>query len=308
MEAKIKSKLILDYAVDEELYSDGEFEEILLRLFSKDEPEDEIGDILSNNPEWPLYYHLTPDRQNLLSWYPFDKRGSLLEIGSGCGALTELFCKKLGKVTAVELTKRRATITAQRCKDYDNLTVIAGNLTDIPLNEKHDYITLIGVLEYAGLYGISENPYLNLLEKVGGLLSKNGTLILAIENKFGLKYWSGVCEDHTGNLFESIEGYPKQKGVQTFGKIELEKLLLEAGFKDLSFYYPLPDYKVPTEIFSDDYLPTPQHGIRAGLLPSVDHSRARIFLFNERLAVDNIVLNKSFGFFANSFLVFAKRY
>lgn len=74
----------------------------------------------------------------------------MLEIGSGCGAITRLLCDKCRKVTAVELSRRRATATQLRCRGKNNLEVIAGNLNDIEFAEKFDYITLIGVLEYQG--------------------------------------------------------------------------------------------------------------------------------------------------------------
>lgn len=64
------------------------------------------------------------------------------------GAITELLCKKAKNVTAVELSKNRATATYLRCRNYDNLEIIVGNLNDIQFSKKYDYITLIGVLEY----------------------------------------------------------------------------------------------------------------------------------------------------------------
>ena len=77
-----------------------------------------------------------------------------MEIGAGCGALTGLLCDKCKKVTAVELSKRRATAAQLRCREKDNLEVIVGNLNDIEFGEKFDYITLIGVLEYQGTYTV----------------------------------------------------------------------------------------------------------------------------------------------------------
>ena len=53
------------------------------------------------------------------------------------------------------------------------------------------------------------------------LLSENGKLFIAIENRFGLKYWAGAREDHTGNYFESLEGYFGNERVKTFSKKEL---------------------------------------------------------------------------------------
>lgn len=306
MKNKKIAKLILDYSRDDDVYSDGDIENEILNVFKSKNSKKIVDDLLNNNPNWPIRYHLTPIRQNLLSWYDFNSFGSLLEIGAGCGAITGIFCDKLKNVTAIELSKRRAEIIANRHGDKDNLTVYAGNLNDIKIEEKFDYVTLIGVLEYAGKYTHTDNPFVDFLKNVKKYLKDDGTLIVAIENRFGLKYWAGAREDHTGRFFDSIEGYPGRKEVQTFGKEEIIDIFKEAGFKKFNFYYPMPDYKLPVEIFSDQYLPTLNHNIVPGIFPAQDFSNQREILFNEKLAMDNVVKNKQFDFFANSFLIFVK--
>lgn len=303
-----KSKLILDFVDEKEEYSDGdELEKKVVDSLKEEDTQKAIEGILGKEFSTATLTNLSEERHNLLSWYPFKKTESLLEIGSGWGALTGLFCKELGKVTAIELTKRRSEITALRHKERDNLTVIAGNMSNILMNEKFDYVTSVGILEYAGTYTDSPDPYLEFLKTLRGFLKENGTVIIAIENKFGLKYWSGSAEDHNGDYFESIENYPEERGVRTFGKNEIEELLGKAGFDNIDFYYPLPDYRFPVEIFSDQYLPTVNHNIRAGLSSLSDFQRKKINLFDSRLASDNIIINGNFDFFANSFLIFARR-
>lgn len=303
---KNKAKLILDHAKFKDVYSDGDVENDILDIFKSKKSEYIIREVLNNDPIWPMRYHLSPIRENLLNWYDFDSQGSLLEIGAGCGAVTGIFCKKLKKVVSVELSKRRAEIIFNRHFDKDNLDIYAGNFNDIEFKEKFDYITLIGVLEYAGKFTHTDNPFVDFLKNIKKYLKKNGTIIIAIENKFGLKYWSGVREDHTGRFFDSIENYPNAKEIQTFGKKEIKDIFHEANFKNFEFYYPMPDYKLPTEVFSDEYLPTENHNLRCEIFPVQDFSNQREFLFNEKLAMDNIVKNDSFDFFANSFLVFIK--
>lgn len=82
------------------------------------------------------------------------RRGNVLEIGSGCGAVTGALCKKAKKVTCIELSRKRSLINANRHKDFDNLKILMGNFQDIEKNltEKYDYITLIGVFEYGEAY------------------------------------------------------------------------------------------------------------------------------------------------------------
>lgn len=57
-------------------------------------------------------------------------------------------------------------------------------------------------MEYQGSYTNSENPYKDFLKKIKQLLKPNGKLLIAIENQYGLKYWCGAREDHTGIPFE----------------------------------------------------------------------------------------------------------
>jgi hypothetical protein len=297
---------ILGFTSPGDSYSDGESENTMLEIFSQPDSQKTVEKILSNNPSWPLLYHLSPLRENLLSWYDFTKDQTLLEIGAGCGALTGLFCRQLKSVTAVELTERRAKIIEKRHREAANLTVYSGNLNDWTIKEKFDYATLIGVLEYAGKYTSGDNPYVDFLKKVRSFIAKKGTLILAIENKFGLKYWAGCRDDHTGKLFDSLEGYPDNQDIQTFGRVRIAEFLKSAGFRKLAFYYPLPDYKLPIKIFSDAYPPTLQHNIESKIFPIFEPSQERYYFFNEKLVSDNIIRNQSFGFFANSFLIFAQ--
>jgi SAM-dependent methyltransferase len=302
----LKPELILAEDAGDPRYSDGDdLEDSLLEIVQGDDAPARIEEMIRSGPPWPVLYHFSPIRENLLDWYPFRPEASLLEVGSGMGALTGLFCRKVKRVTAVELTARRATITAYRHHDRENLRVIAGNIDGIGSGEGYDYVTSIGVLEYAGRYDDTRDPFASFLMRLRSFLAPEGVLILAIENRFGLKYWSGAREDHSGEPYQSLEGYYRKDDVRTFSRKGLEALLMRAGFGGTEFYYPVPDFKLPQEIFSDTYPPTMDHNIRAGAFPYADHSQPREYLFNERLVSDSIISEDSFPFFANSFLVFA---
>lgn len=291
------TKFNLDYYKGSDLYSDGDVENNILNIVKNN---NDFTDILHDTDDWAILYHLTPIRKNLLDWYDFDKSKTLLEIGGGCGAFSGMFAKKLEKVTVIELSKKRAEIIYNRHKNYNNLEIIAGNLNDVKFEEKFDYVTLIGVLEYAGKFTDGNTPFKTFLENAKSYLKPNGKLLIAIENKFGLKYWAGAREDHTGRFFDSIENYPNDKGIQTFGKDELDNLIKSVGFNQTRFYYPMPDYKLPKIIYSDDYLPKTDDLFDI-FSPNFDQDR--IVLFNEREAFKNIIKNNQFPFFANSFLV-----
>ena len=181
-----KPKFNLNWYKNEDLYSEGDVEDEIIKLIAENEPE-HYTDAIYTHFSWSTYYHLTHLRKNILNWYDFNKESDALEIGCGLGAVTSVLCGKCKTVTAVELSKRRATAAWLRCREKENLEIIVGNLNDIQFEKKFDYITLIGVLEYQGSYTNSENPYKDFLKKIKQLLKPNGKLLIAIENQYGLK-------------------------------------------------------------------------------------------------------------------------
>ncbi len=147
--------LNLNYYNGIDSYSDGDIEDELLNIVKSEKYDEKI---VYESDEWPLIYHLSKKRQNILEWHDFGEDSTLLEIGSGCGAITKLFLKKLKKVVAVEISKKRSLINAYRNREFENLEIIVGNLNDIEIKEKFDYISLIGVLEYSRGFTDSHTP------------------------------------------------------------------------------------------------------------------------------------------------------
>jgi len=292
----MSAKLNLDYYSGIDYYSDGDIENELLDIVKN---KKDFEEILKDDNRWSILYHLSLIRQNIINWYPFKQNSFVLEIGGGCGAITGVLCDKAKEVKVVELSKRRSMINYERNKHYENLEIIVGNLNDIKFNQKFNYITLIGVLEYAGSFTKTDLPYEDFLKKIKSYLKEDGKLLIAIENRYGLKYFTGAKEDHTGKEFDGITGYIENNSIRTFGKNEIEVLLAKAGFENLNFYYPHPDYKMPFEIFSDDYLPTVEELLSSA--PNFDSDRYE--LFNESLAYKGIIENRQYPFFANSFFI-----
>lgn len=203
---------------------------------------------------------------------------------------------------AVELSPRRAEICAERNRENENLTIHVGNLNDINLNKKFDWITLIGVFEYAPMFTHTKNPQIDFLNKCKSFLKPNGILIIAIENRLGMKYFSGAPEDHTRKVFDGILGYAPNSGVRTFSRLELKNLLNQCGLTEQNFYYPYPDYKFPSMIHSDKMLPTAEdmhHYINYNFQQPYNE------LFSEQQAFSTIIDAGLYGEFSNSFLVMA---
>ena len=301
--------ITLDYEFypGEDLYSDGDVEEEMLEI-AGNHTEDEFPKIIEERGSWPIFYHLSPLRENIIEWVPLDKSMKVLEVGSGCGAITGALAKKAGSVTCIELSKRRSMINAYRHRDCDNVTIKVGNFQDIEknLDNDYDFIFLIGVFEYSQGYIGTDRPYERFMEILRRHLKGNGQegrLIIAIENKFGLKYWAGCREDHQGLYFSGLEDYPQDTGVRTFTRDGLKKICEVNNCNEYSFYYPYPDYKFMTSIYSDEYLP--HVGELCTNIRNFD--RSRMLLFDEKNVFDTIIREGLFPLYSNSyFLVVGK--
>lgn len=295
-------QVILDdtYYPGEDFYTDGAVEDEMLEIAQK-YPEEELNRAIAEKKSWPVLYHFSHIRENIVSWLPFTGEEKVLEIGSGCGAVTGALCRKAKEVTCIELSRKRSEINARRHRDCGNLTILMGNFQEIEktLTEKYDYITLIGVFEYGEAYIQSKTPYVDFLKTIAGHLKPDGKIIMAIENRFGLKYWAGCTEDHFGTLFEGLEGYPETKGVKTFTKKELTAILKEAGGLKAEWYFPFPDYKLPMTIYSEKRLPAKGELNRM----ETNFDRLRLQLFQESPVYDSLLDNDLFPQFSNSFLL-----
>lgn len=241
-------------------YSEGSAAEQHLKsiIDNADDVSVMSSELASQCSDWATLYHLSRKRSNILR--PLEKQlqhQSILEIGSGCGAITRYLGEAQADVLALEGSPSRATIGAARCRDLDNVTVVSDNFQTFETEERFDVITLIGVLEYARSFVAGDNPTQLMLRKAKQFLKPNGILVIAIENKLGLKYFAGYPEDHTGKPMFGIEDHYQQDGVVTFGKKELSEQLQTAGFPALEWWYPFPDYKTPSLLVSDTGINAP---------------------------------------------------
>lgn len=295
-----KVNLDLTYYPGEDLYCDGAVEDELLEI-ARDYAEVEYPRIIEERKSWEVLYHLSGQRENIVEWLPVDKGMKVLEVGSGCGAITGVLSRKAGSVTCIELSKKRSMINAYRHMDCDNVTIHVGNFQDIEpsLSCDYDYICLVGVMEYAQTYIGGDTPFESFLNIIKGHVKKDGHIVIAIENKFGLKYWAGCKEDHLGTYFSGIEGYPDGGVVRTFTRNGLERIFGNCGIEEYAFYYPYPDYKFMTTLYSDEYQP------KIGELSNNNRNfdRDRMVLFDEKKAFDSILREGVFPLYSNSYLV-----
>ena len=284
----------------EDLYSDGAVEEELLKI-ARDLSPVEYAREIDDRGSWPVLYHFSPQRENIVEWIPIQKTDKVLEVGSGCGAIAGALARKAGSVTCVDLSRMRSRINAYRHGECENLTIKVGNFTDVEpwLDRDYDLICLIGAFEYGISYIGGETPFEDFLKIIRAHVKPGGRIVIAIENKLGLKYFAGCREDHLGTYFSGITNYVDGGHARTFSRKGLEKIFEACAIPEWHFYYPYPDYKFMTTLYSDKHLPG--KGELSNNLRNFD--RDRILLFDEKNAFDGIAEDGLFPVFSNSFLV-----
>jgi SAM-dependent methyltransferase len=114
-------------------YSDGiEIEQRLLAIVSSAADRSTFSTELAEAiTDWPSEYHLSRMRSNLLRGLGIKQGDTVLEFGCGGGAITRFLGELGAQVTAVEGSLLRARVTAQRCADLPNVTVVADDLLEL---------------------------------------------------------------------------------------------------------------------------------------------------------------------------------
>ena len=96
---------------ENDLYSEGDIEDLIVEMIAKNEPED-YSKAICQNFSWSTYYHLTHIRKNILNWYPFDKTSENSGGDDRC---------KMGEMKNHHLITQTADIIMQICLSFSPL-------------------------------------------------------------------------------------------------------------------------------------------------------------------------------------------
>ena len=214
----------------------------------------------------------------LLGWYPFEQESEILWISNGNSKYETIFDF---------FSQEKMNIEKRNMEEAELLA------------EKYDYVIIIGLyfdIEEAG----------TLLRKLRNSLKQDGKLLLAVDNRLGIRYFCGDKDPYTNHVLDGIDNYAKvsmqrkeKMAGKAYSKAELEKLLETSGFQKHKFYSVMPALERPQIIMADQYIPNELLDIR--IFPQYN-SPQTIFMEEERL-YDDFIQNGLFHIMANGFLV-----
>ena len=214
---------------------------------------------------------LSEFKKNIISWYPIKANQTILEIGNSEEIVEEINKKTIG-------------VTTTKIEDILN----GKNET-----QRFDFVVLIGILEKLN----TEKEFFKILEFSKNVLKESGKILFAMQNKFGMKYWTGEKINENSKEYASLIDFKEN----ILGLTKIKEILNTFNFK-YKFYYPLPDYKLTNVIFTDKFMPD-NESIDARDLTFT--TKENVLNFSERDAYKQLLAQdkKIFPFFANSFFI-----
>lgn len=302
-----------DGTIPEFTYTDGaDFELEIERIIAQAKDRSLFSrELVGAIWDWRSACHLSPVRANILRPLESLCRGRVLELGSGCGIITRYLGELGGDVVALEASAHRASITRQRTADLKNVSVVCDRIEDFNAEQKFDVVTMIGVLQYARIFShCGARAELDLLQNAARQLKDDGVLVIAIQNKLGLKYFSGFPEPNVDVPYYGVEGQYGPETIVRFGLDELKGLLGSVGLSAQEVLFPLPDYHMPVSLLSSKGLdPKGPFAARPMLAGTVGRDRARpdwiVPAFSLEQVWNSIHENGLAEDLANSFLIIA---
>lgn len=208
-------------------------------------------------------------KKNIISWYPIEKKDTVLQIGKDDEILEELKLKS------------------------NNVSLLESFNNEFEMKAKFNYVILIGNFEKAK----SKKDIIELIEFASKCLDRDGKILLAMKNKFGMKYWAGEKAKSDSEIFETIVS--NSENILSYNEIKdiLDNLKLK-----YKFYYPLPDYKITNVIYTDEFMPSNDSIDARDLTYCIDEET---LVFSEREAYKQLIKEdkKEFPFFANSYFI-----
>lgn len=196
---------------------------------------------------------------------PQNEKTKVLEIGCGRGLIGRCIASQFPSLTSGDMTFAQLSHAKNFIseKKIENINLINFNGHYLPFKfETFDLIVINGVLEWAGVNDLGEDPQKlqqKFLKEACRVLKTGGLIYVGIENRFYLRYlrrdphnylpFVTILPRKISNLFTKlITGKPYQEYIYSYWG--LKSLLKQANLDVVDFLAPIPGYQYPM-IFLD---------------------------------------------------------
>ena len=189
-----------------------------------------------------------------------------LDYGSGWGTVTRFAAQHARHLFSMDLTYESLRF-CHRTGPANITCLHGGDSGGLPFRDGVlDLVILNGVLEWIPQYRLEGPPrqvQVAFLREVKRVLKPGGQVLIAIENRFGLDYFRGRRDEHTGIRYITVlprflaDRLSRRRRNEpyralTHGRSGYRRLLADAGLGDVDFAVPKPDYREIRQLLPRD--------------------------------------------------------
>jgi len=169
---------------------------------------DVLSQMLSPGYQEIMRYASSATRADWQYLLPLTRESTVLDLGAGWGSNTFPLAQRVGTVFALEkVAERLRFLEVRRRQDrVNNVVILGGDFHRLPLADNSiDVVICNGILEWVAVEkgGPPRKVQREFLEGLARVLKPGGTLLVGIENRFGLDAIRGAV-DHSGFRYTSV--------------------------------------------------------------------------------------------------------
>lgn len=192
--------------------------------------------------------------------------GEALDVGAGSGVIAEELAEGFDRVVALERDARWCRFIQRRVRQdaLTNVEVLCGDALTAPLGQnRFDLVVVNGVLEWVAEGDPNGSPWevqRAFLHRLYDSMRNNGSIGIAIENRFCLSHFFGVTPHGeppwtvilpralADRISRRRRGTPYRTWI--YGPWGYRRLLRQCGFREISIRQALPSYHQPNTVAS----------------------------------------------------------